>query len=77
MVHRAGSVHKMTESGGDEAKIDPNAARKTKVRGGHRAHLKKLFTNIEASLRGFDPTKEAELLAARDNLKNSLIGAFG
>ena len=57
----------------EEGQARNPAARKTKVRGGHRTHLKKLYRSIDDMLQDFDPTKEAELLAARDNLKRKAL----
>ena len=72
MVHRAGSITEMTENGDGtipDAQATTPVARKTKVRGGHRSHLTKLFASIDTSLRAFDPSKEAELVAQREVLK--------
>ena len=51
---------------------DPNAdiqvKKKTKIRGGHRAHLRKLLGNIARCLTDYDPYNEIELLASRNSL---------
>ena len=44
-------------------------AKKTKIRGGHKAHLTKLLTSVTDVLKDFDLKKEVELLGYRDTLK--------
>ena len=48
-------------------------ARKTKVRGGHRSHVKKLFNAVDECLKNYDVSKEAEVLAQRDSLKRKAM----
>ena len=44
-------------------------ARKTKVRGGHRAHLTKLYGQVNQLLHAYDPSMETDLLALRGSLE--------
>ena len=52
---------------------DTPVARKTRIRGGHRTHLKKLLGVVDASLKAYDPSKEAGLMAQRDHLKRKAV----
>ena len=47
----------------------PAESKKTKVRGGHKAHLKKLLASVNNCMAGFTLDKEAELLGLHDSLK--------
>ena len=58
LVHRAGFRKVMAE-----------AAKRTKVRGGHKAHFKKLCTAADEIMKDFDPKKEPELRRVRESLK--------
>ena len=43
--------------------------KKTKIRGGHKAHVTKLLAQVDTMLRTFDVKMEVELLGLRDTLK--------
>ena len=45
------------------------AAKRTKVRGGHKAHFKKLCTAADEIMKDFDPKREPELRRVRESLK--------
>ena len=46
-----------------------STAKKTKIRGGHKAHVQKLLAGATDIIREFDMKKEVELLGYRDTLK--------
>ena len=45
------------------------AVKRTKVRGGHKAHFKKQCTAVDEIMADFDPKKEPELRRVRESLK--------
>ena len=49
--------------------MSATTAKKKKIRGGHKTHVKKLLGQIDAIIYDFEITKEAELLGLRDALK--------
>ena len=53
-----------------EASDDTQFKKKTKIRGGHRTHLKKMFVNIAEVLGAYDPKDELKLLALRSTLQS-------
>ena len=44
-------------------------AKKKKIRGGHKAHVQKLYGQIDPILKDYDMEKESKLLGLRDTLK--------
>ena len=72
---------KMSENGDASPVEDGNDAtteargrnRKIRIRAGHKAHVTKMATRMEKSLKDYDSSMEVDYLAYRDNLKRKLV----
>ena len=49
--------------------VNTTVVKKTKIRGGHKAHIKKLFSAVDKCVTDFDLRKEPELLALQESLR--------